>query len=494
MRTRTKRKSKLFLLTTLILFALIIAFSIILLNKLNIFNNKVSKDFNDNTYVNGINISGLSKAEAYETVSSYISNKANDFTLTLKYNDEIFTLDQDDYIINKDVDTILEHVSNPNKDTTNFDKLNYFIEKGNSTNVSFNYIFQGLNDKIEDICKKIETPAIDSEIHFNPNNDDMFEITPSQTGHIINRDKLYNRINEQFAKTSNVLIELELEESSPKITEEYNKSLTHKITEFSTDVSDSTGGRKHNVKLALEKFNGYVLKPGQSVSFNEITGPQTLENGYQIATIIYKGRFVDGVGGGICQASTTLYNALLLSGITIDEVHKHTLPVRYVPLALDAMVSEGSYDLKFTNNTGNPVFIKTSSTPNNVTVEIYSKPNEDNISYTTRSETIKVLPALQDKIIPDINQEYTDKVLFKGEKYRLTYGTDGYEVNSYLQTHQNGTLISEELIRHEIYQPTAGQIVEGVAEPLPDIQIIDTDYKNNPQASTSDHVPSNICP
>ena len=187
-----------------------------------------------------------------------------------------------------------------------------------------------------------------------------------------------------------------------------NSKLTHKIAEFSTDVSDSTGGRKSNVKLALSKFNGLRINPGEEVSFNNITAPHTLDNGYKIATIIVNGRFVDGVGGGICQASTTLYNALLQTGVEILEVNKHTLPVRYVPLALDAMVSVGISDLKFKNTTDYPLFIKTSSNESSVKVEIFSHEIEDNISYKTRSETIKELEALGDIIQKDEKGEYQE--------------------------------------------------------------------------------------
>ena len=490
------KKSKLFITTLTCLLILIFTFLILLLIKLNVFTNNNSQNLNNGSKINGINLSGMSKAEAYETVSTYLKNKADDFTLTLNYKDRIYTLDNDDYTINKDINTIIDMVNNKSEYANQLNSLNYFIQNGNSVNVAFNYIFQGLSDKIEEICSEIETPAVNSEIIFSPENEEMFKITESKLGYTVNRAKLYDEINKQFLKTNNVLINLELEETKATITEEYNKSLTNKIVEFSTNVSDSTGGRKNNVKLALSKFNGFILNPGQSVSFNEVTGPHTLENGYQIATIIYKGRFVDGIGGGICQASTTLYNALLLSGVTIDEVHKHTLPVKYVPLALDAMVTEGGADLRFTNNTENPIFIKTSYTADDVKVEIFSKPNEDKISYNTRSETLKTLDALPDKIVPDTNKEYTDKVLFKGETYRLTYGRVGYEVNSYLQKYKDGKMLNEELIRHEIYQPQAGIIIEGTEEPLPNIPIIEETNNSiiyDPFLLNST-LPSNICP
>jgi vancomycin resistance protein YoaR len=281
----------------------------------------------------------------------------------------------------------------------------------------------------------------------------------------VDRTALYKDINEQFLASNNVSVELKFIEEVATITKEYNENLTQKIATFSTNVADSTGGRKHNVKLALEKFNGFVLEPNKEVSFNEVTGEHTLENGYKSATIIYNGEFTDGIGGGVCQASTTLYNALLLSGVEINEVHKHTLPVFYVPLAQDAMVSEYTSDLKFTNTTEYPMYIRTYSDSSSVTVEIYSHPGE--YTYKTRSETIDTIKAGGDKIISDTDGKYSSKVLFEGEFFRISYPKDGYEAKAYLQKYLGDKLIEEKEIRHEIYQPQKGVVVEG-AEKLPD--------------------------
>ncbi len=477
-KAKNKKKRNVFVITLSILLIAMIVLLLLLFNKLAFWKNSNTKPINDGSQINGINLSGMTPSEAYTTVDSYIDQKAKDFSLSLKYNDQIFTLDKDDYVINKDIHTIIDIASGKELEA-NLGDNNYFINENDSKVVSFNYIFKGLDDKINEICEKIETKPINSCLSFNPDSDNIFEITPSSKGYVIDREKLYDEINKQFANTNNILVDLNLVEKEADITEEHNKDLTHLVSSFTTNVSDSTGGRKNNVKLALSKFNGMIVEPHETVSFNEITSPHTLENGYKIATIIYKGRFVDGVGGGICQASTTLYNALLLAGADIQEVHKHSLPVKYVPLALDAMVSEGSSDLVFTNNTDYPMFIKTTSTSEDVSVEIYSKPIANGITYKTRSETIEELPALDDKIIVDTNQEYSDKVVFKGETYRLTYARKGYDVKSYLQTWQEGKMIDEKEIRHEIYQPQPGIIIEGSLEPIENLQIIDEEHSSD---------------
>ena len=219
--------------------------------------------------------------------------------------------------------------------------------------------------------------------------------------------------------------------------------------------------------LALKKLNGTIVKPNETKSFNQIVGPQTESGGYESAIIIINGAFKNGIGGGICQASTTLYNALLLADVEVDEVHKHTLPVKYVEMALDAMVSEGTSDLVFKNTSDNDLYIKSYVKGDDATVEIYGKSLPDGVTVKRSAEFIKSIPHGGDKVIVDTNGEYRDKVIYKGEYYRLKYPVDGYEAKAYKEYYKDGKLIDKQEIRHEKYSPQQGIVIEG-AEDLPE--------------------------
>lgn len=452
-----------------ILTLLCLAITIAIIGQLLIIDHNTNHILPDGTVINGVNLSGMSKNEASVILTNKFEEKADKFELTITNEDKSWTFNKDDFQVNSDIHTIFEASGNRDEYLTNPDErvtlISQFEKFGSSVNVAFNYMFVGLDEKIENIIKDVETEPINSTITFNPNSKELFEITESINGKRVDRAKLYQDINGQFIASNNVSVELSFIDEIAKITKEYNKGLTQKVASFSTNVADSTGGRKQNVKLALEKFNGFILEPGKEISFNQVTGPHTLENGYKVATVIYNGEFTDGVGGGICQASTTLYNALLLSGVEINEVHKHSLPVFYVPFALDAMVSEHTSDLRFTNTTENPMYIHTYSDKNSVYVDIYSKPSE--YTYKTRSETIDTIKAGGDKIISDTDGKYSSKVLFQGEYFRISYPKDGYEAKSYIQKYLGNELIEETQIRHEIYQPQKGVVIEG-AEKLPE--------------------------
>ena len=431
----------------------------------NIVLSKTTSPVARNYTINGISIDGLNRTQAVEKLSQYFNDTAETFSLTLKHGDKEWQLKGSDYKINSDIYTIIDEAQRRELISQDYEKTKEFLANANERDlvVNFNYLFVGLDDDINKIIEEVTVAPTDSVVTFDNKVDGHVIILDEKNGQTVDKEKLYNMINEQYATSSSVTLELPIIDVAPKITKEDNLLCTSLVSSFKTSVSDNTGNRKYNVKHALQSFEGLRVEPHQFVSFNQITGPQTQANGYKIATIIYDGKFQDGVGGGICQASSTLYNALLLAGRQIDDVQKHTLPVKYVPLSLDAMVSEGISDLGFTNNSDCPMFIHTYSDSENVYVEIYGEPLPEGTFYRTRSETIRTLPAQDNKII-DYDKKYSDKVLYKGEKYRISYPKEGYETQAYLDKYENNTLVSSEIIRHDIYRAQDGLVVEGACE------------------------------
>ena len=152
--------------------------------------------------------------------------------------------------------------------------------------------------------------------------------------------------NEQVSEINNII---ENSVSEPIISEE-------EIATFSTKLSGSSEGRLTNIRISCEKLNGTVVSNGETFSFCETVGPSTAEEGYKEAPVIVNGEKVQGLGGGNCQISSTLYNAVLsVPNLTVVERHEHGREVHYVPEGKDAAVSYGSVDFKFKNETGNDI-------------------------------------------------------------------------------------------------------------------------------------------
>lgn len=143
------------------------------------------------------------------------------------------------------------------------------------------------------------------------------------------------------------------------------------IGSFSTKFNIENKPRVQNLLLASRAISGIVIYPGEVFSYNETLGPTTEERGFRQAEIIVKGEKKQGFGGGVCQISSTLYNAALNAGLEIIERHPHSKEVLYVPLNQDAATSYGGIDLKFKNTKLYPIVITSSITENNVIVNIY---------------------------------------------------------------------------------------------------------------------------
>lgn len=157
------------------------------------------------------------------------------------------------------------------------------------------------------------------------------------------------------------------------ITKEKAK-LPKKIGSFTTYFKPSEKNRTRNLTLAAEAINNYQVNSGKVFSFNKTVGPRTPERGYKEAIIFVNKKKVEGYGGGVCQVSTTLYNAVQNAGLSIVERHPHSLPVAYVPLGKDATVNYGTADFRFKNSNDRDITIQATVEKNKLTIEIYSLP------------------------------------------------------------------------------------------------------------------------
>ena len=224
------------------------------------------------------------------------------------------------------------------------------------------------------------------------------------------------------------------------------------IARFSTYYGDSKPNRKDNVALACRKIDGTVLYPEDEFSFNDIVGARTVENGFKSAYIIKDGEFVEGIGGGVCQVSSTLYNCALLANLTITCVRAHSLPVSYVAPSFDAMVSTAS-DLRFVNTLSSPVTIKMLADGKYLKAEMYGI---ESGTIRRRSQTIETLP---------FEIEYRDDATLKlGEEVIDTYGKAGLRSQGFLEYYQNGKLIKTVLIRKDTYFPQKRIVLRGTAD------------------------------
>lgn len=423
--------------------------------------------FYQNTYINGVDVSGMTKQEAENVVSDKLLKSRDHVELTLKANQKQWKLSGSDFEITNAIEKPLTEVLSYGRDGNVFQKkkfANKIKQEGLNVTIPYNKVLGGMNEKIETIIQEVEKEASLPLVEFHPDAPEMFKVSKTLSGIQVDRDLLQQRIDQALETSTKADVEIPLREIIPDIDKELLIQNIQLRSSFTTSYATSKADRKSNVKKALASFNGMIVEPGETVSFNKTTGPRTVENGYKKANIIVNGVYVSGAGGGVCQASTTLYNALLLADVDVLQANHHSLPASYVPLSFDAMVSEGYSDLVFKNTLESPIYIKAYGDETDIHVEIYGQPFEPGKTIRTRAEFIKVLPHNGDKIIADKKGEYASYVLYKGEYHRLKYPREGYESKGYIQYLQDGVVVSEKMIRHDYYWPQDGIIVEGVEQ------------------------------
>lgn len=220
-----------------------------------------------------------------------------------------------------------------------------------------------------------------------------------------------------------------------------------KISSYTTYFNVEDGGRCENIAIAAELISGITVQPYGEFSFNQTVGRRTEEAGFQKAKIIMNGEYVLGTGGGVCQVSTTLYNAALKSGLTITEFHPHSLQVSYVPPSRDAMVSTQS-DLCFINPHAFPVRLTAEVFEGGVRVYFSGKKDAYRYEITSRviSETPPPAPIIKD-----------------GEKEEILRSPkNGVKSEAYLERYAGDKLLSRKRLRVDEYRPVQGIIVKKI--------------------------------
>ncbi|MBE7040576.1 MAG: hypothetical protein E7400_01260 [Ruminococcaceae bacterium] len=250
-----------------------------------------------------------------------------------------------------------------------------------------------------------------------------------------------------------------------------------KLGTYTTRYNARDVSRSYNVSLASQKINEVVLAPGDVFSYNDTVGPRTVDRGFKIANVYVGNQVEPGVGGGICQVSTTLFNTVVLSDLEIVFRTNHSLPVTYAPLGRDATVAYGSIDFKFKNNTDNPIRIVASATGGANTVTIYGVKENKNKTIEITTECTGTYPSrVVQKEDPTLPAE-TVKV--------EQHGSAGSSHNTYKITKENGVVIKTELLTKSTYVATDHIELIGTMPPE-EADLPEAEGTENPSVSESD--------
>ncbi|MDE7306099.1 MAG: VanW family protein, partial [Clostridia bacterium] len=312
-------------------------------------------------------------------------------------------------------------------------KLIKTVKSGGEYSAEVKYYLNGISEISSYICENESAPAVEPYAVFNESGE-PFTYFEGSDGVKADRLKLLNDIRASLESDfAPVTVSTKQIKRNTRLNEV--KYDTRLLSSFTTYFDGTNENRSHNIRLAAEMINGTILSDGQGFSFNSVVGERTEARGFKTAKIIEKGEFVEGIGGGVCQVSTTLFNAAVLSGCKISEYHPHSLSVSYVPPSCDAMVSGTYFDLKFENVTGRTLYIRAVSGKNFIKFNIYGR--GDGATYSYSSAITGSIPAPVEET-DDINM--------------VKDGKDGIISEGYLTITRNGVQ-KRVLFRRDKYAP-----------------------------------------
>ncbi|MBU3215873.1 VanW family protein [Clostridium estertheticum] len=403
-----------------------------------------------------LDISGKTLAQAKDMVTQKYQSTMLKKNVNIKTPQKTYSLNFAKMNAKYNIDDVVTEAFNYGKTLSLYGKYKLIRKSENKViTMKFTYNSKPLTDLISNMKKEINNTPKNASIYMNG---DTFIVTPDTKGSTLMDDKLKKEILSKIngdVNSGDIRVSAEIKTTLATVTKEKLQTVNTKLSSFSSDFSTSAYGRSTNITLATKIINGTILMPGESFSFNDTVGKRTADKGYQPAPVDIGTKVSSDYGGGICQVSTALYNAIIRSNIKSTERNHHSIPSTYIPLGNDATVDWGNLDYKFTNTLGYPVFIESIVNNKILTFNVYSNSSLANKSYTLVND---IYAAVQ----PGPTQYIDDATLPVGSIVQEQFPLVGYKVRTYKNTIQNGNVINHELISNDSYQLKAEVIRVGI--------------------------------
>lgn len=433
--------------------------------------------FLDHVSVDGIDLSGKTWAEGSQLVWDQVNQKQNGWYVRLRnargdYKD----ITAETLGISFDPTAALEQAWAVGHDgTKNIFELQQDIEVAKATTSEFFSAEQSADTTpIDSILQTLEYAAYrapsDAQIlSFNPDDSkNPFTYRQEVYGQRLDTTAIRAQILDMVQNLQSGEILLETQVIYPSVTVEQLSQSVQLLNRAVTPISSSSpADRTENIRTAFSKINGMVLENGAQFSFNSTVGRRSLENGFLPAVEYVYGRESMGIGGGVCQASTTLYLAAIQSGMTILKREPHSMAVSYTELGMDATVSDTrgrEIDFAFRNESGSPIYIaahvvQSSTNKRNLLCEvrIYGQSLAGK-SYKLVAETVETLVKPVEPIMKE--DEDHNYVTYIDETHTIK-GRDGYVVDAYLVAYENGVEIARNKVSTDTYPSKADTVYYG---------------------------------
>jgi vancomycin resistance protein YoaR len=399
--------------------------------------------------VDGIDVSGLGVLEARRLLVDAQNERVAAISYIVRAGGESVMIPANDLGIRFNTDDVLAKAASlPQKTGFRNDETREFAT---SVSVSPMDVARAAQQAALSLYKE----PVDAEVYFDVSSETYFSYREETLGIQVDDKDLALWLTQKALALDGGVTDAQASDIPADYTIEEAEYDTQLISEFTTSFKGSTyskANRVFNIVKAASLLDGVAIEPDATFSINEILGPRNGENGWKVATGIKYGAYVQEYGGGVCQVSTTLYNAALMADLTITDRSHHSWPLGYVSIGRDATISTDGPDLCFVNNTGAPIFLRafTNEKDKTVTVRIYGRPLADGVTIRVTSKKTGTLEDLGTEVL-------VDPALAPGEVNIVREARIGVTAETYKEYYAaDGTLIRKELVSRDKYRSIQG--------------------------------------
>ncbi|MGE5588857.1 MAG: VanW family protein [Clostridia bacterium] len=418
-------------------------------------------------------LGGLTREEATRVLTSFVSEVVM-LPITLLWEDESWQLEPSDMGVEADISTTVDRamaVGRTGSWLARWRERRAVAASGREIPLVITvdeYLFR---DILFELAAEIDIPAENAGFSIAP--DDTVKIRPAVVGRRLDTSGLGAAIKKGLLQREERVVRLNVQPVMPQVTTEQLEAMRIKrrIGAYTTRFAPDAEARAHNIRSAAQAINGVLVAPGEVFSFNAAVGPRSKETGYLEAPVVVEDELVPGVGGGICQVSSTLYNAVLLAGLEIVARANHSVAPAYVPVGRDATVAYDYIDFRFRNDGPGHVMMTSQVGKDSVTVKIYGDAAPD--------REVIIRTEVEEKIPPGVVRK-EDLSLAPGQEAVDDEGTWGYVVSVYRIIKIGGVEKSKELVSRDRYRPRARRVLVGAGAPrAPDRETAATSREPN---------------
>lgn len=308
--------------------------------------------------------------------------------------------------------------------------------------LSFAHNEQALDSFYRILEASFAVEPVRTVVYVDP--DGKVSYTGSKNGKAVDRARLTRLLEEALMQPEVDYVEIPVDVVKPWLSEADVErwGLNTVLGMYSTRFNPSLTDRVHNLKVASNAINNVILYPGQSFSFNTWVGPRLTETGYKEAPVVLYGELVPGIGGGVCQVTSTLYNAVLLANLKVVTRHNHSIPITYVPMGRDATVVYGGLDFIFENNLKTPVLLVAMVDSSTLRVAVLGQ-KQGWKQVALETEIIEKYPY-------KTKEEY-DSTLGPEERIKIQDGRDGFKVALYRTVTYEDDTVEKQLVNTSVY-------------------------------------------